>query len=655
MADTRSSQPSLTVLGGPLSGTRFVLEESVDEILVGSDPSCRFHIPSPGVSPLHARLWVDAEGVAVYDTNSPRGVYVNDDRIQGRATLRNGDILWLGPPGDPEGVMLQCRIPARPAAAAPAPATAPAPVPPVEAAPIEEEGIVIAPAAVEQAPLFEIVPEAGAVIAVPEPVPAPDETIAYTPADAFDAETVVQPRYEEETTRFTPGPAAVPPATVPEPAYFEEDIEETVADIPSPAPASTPAPPPATEGETFVMAAPEEEFDATTPLDLSEPPPPPPPPAPKAAQAQRPAAHPEAPRRAPAPRPAAQPRPAAPPPVPAPAGPTGAPARGKAGVPALVLGGMAAALVVLAGAGYVAYVMFLRPAAPAPPATAAPTTVAAAPAPTAEPPAAPSPEPPVATATTPTLPTPAPVAATPTPPPGAPTPSPSPKATPSPSPSPKKGATPTPPPAPATPNPDQLRAQQQAQQVAALTQQGDSALAARQYDVAIGHLDQVLRLEPGNAHAAEARTRAVAARDAAKKSFVSGRTNVQAAKSEKGGVSGFDTDDVSVAKAPDFTGRLEFEISPASLKPGDAYVLKVYLVNDGKRSIKVTGVNITRTVNGTASGQPVAPSAREAQPRQRVLLAELPGAWPETVTSWSTEVVMTANKGDSLTNRLAWR
>ena len=118
--------------------------------------------------------------------------------------------------------------------------------------------------------------------------------------------------------------------------------------------------------------------------------------------------------------------------------------------------------------------------------------------------------------------------------------------------------------------------------MATLTQQGDSALAARQYDAAIGHYDQVLgssratpvrpRLEPGPSP-----------RDAAKRTFVSGRTNVQAAKAEKGGVSGFDTDDVSVAKAPDFTGRLEFEMSPTSMKPGDAYVLKIYLVNEGEK------------------------------------------------------------------------
>ena len=104
------SVSSLTVLGGPLKGHRLVMDEATDEILVGSDPDCTFYLDLPSVSPIHARIWLEPDGVTVFDTRSPYGVYVNDDRVAGQAPLRDGDILWLGAPGETESVMVQCRL-----------------------------------------------------------------------------------------------------------------------------------------------------------------------------------------------------------------------------------------------------------------------------------------------------------------------------------------------------------------------------------------------------------------------------------------------------------------------------------------------------------------------------------------------------------------
>src|SRR5882762_6820718 len=129
MAEKR---PSLNVLSGPLSGRKLVLEDAVDNILIGSDTSCGFVLDTPGVSPIHARLWVDLNGATVYDTNSPNGVYVNDDRVVKEAAVRNGDILWLGPPGEEGSVLIQCILPPPPSAAEGSPepeAATPPPLP----------------------------------------------------------------------------------------------------------------------------------------------------------------------------------------------------------------------------------------------------------------------------------------------------------------------------------------------------------------------------------------------------------------------------------------------------------------------------------------------------------------------------------------------
>src|SRR5262245_576722 len=98
---------SLTVLAGPLAGTRLEIDDAADEILVGSDPDCRFCLDAPGVSPIHARLWLDDAGITVHDTRSPRGLYVNEARVEGEAPLRDGDVLSLGTPGDDASVQLR--------------------------------------------------------------------------------------------------------------------------------------------------------------------------------------------------------------------------------------------------------------------------------------------------------------------------------------------------------------------------------------------------------------------------------------------------------------------------------------------------------------------------------------------------------------------
>jgi hypothetical protein len=191
--------------------------------------------------------------------------------------------------------------------------------------------------------------------------------------------------------------------------------------------------------------------------------------------------------------------------------------------------------------------------------------------------------------------------------------------------------------------------------VAALLGQGEASLGARQYDAAIGHFDEVLRLDPGNAKATADRASAVALRDASRKRFVPGRTVVKTEKAS-GDLSGFDTGDVALQKAPDFLGRIDFEMSPGSgIKPGDGYSLKIILVNEGKKSIRIQGLSVNTVVNGAGASAPTAAKVREVQPQQRAELGEITGNWRDGTTSWSAEVLVTANKGDSLKNTISWR
>src|SRR5512134_1311102 len=201
MADPKLRLAALTVLGGALHGRRHDPDEVVTEILVGSDPDCHLVVDLPGVSPIHARIWADLDQSVVYETRAPRGLFVNTDRVDGQASIREGDVLWLGPPQEPDSVCVQLHFepwveqlpPAGPAlwdASA-------------EPAPLPE------PAAVEPAP---------AEAAPAEPVrPNPDDgTPIHTAADELPLEAAlaepVQPGSAEEDPFFVGGETEVPEA-----------------------------------------------------------------------------------------------------------------------------------------------------------------------------------------------------------------------------------------------------------------------------------------------------------------------------------------------------------------------------------------------------------------------------------------------------------
>jgi hypothetical protein len=679
-----ADQPSLTVLGGPLGGRRFAFENGADSVLIGSDASCTFRLELPGVSPIHARVRLEPSGIVVYDTQSPRGLFVNDDKVTTQIPIRNGDILWLGTPGEPGVVMIQCRVPPGGLASASddeddeaAPSTGE-----TQAVAPEDEGAVYAEPIVE-----ETVEPAIAVSPDPEPeptvaiMPEPEPTLAVAPeaidaaidatmdapapptagADAFFDDSATQampaptpwappPSYDEPTS-FTVEP---PPTIIANPSsvQFEDETDESALATMAMAAPSPLTPPPDPEPEPEPEPEPSPAVEPTVvvrppapPTPPSRPPTPVPPPRP-APSAPRPGAA-SSPRLDPAARPKAgaqsmPPRAAA---GMAPRRPT----KGGGGGGMGMMVGIGGAVLLVAGAAAV-YFLFLNKPAPTqsvdvvptvapptgPPPTAPPATAAPAPAggtegteaPTAPPTAAP-PEPvEVVTMVSPTkVPT---VGASPTP-----------------AKAPTKSAQATAPPTVAPPNPAML--------AAASKGEGQKALAAGQYDAAIGFFDEALRLAPGDADATAGRARAVAARDASRKRFVAGTTSVKSGKAGKADLSGFESSDVKVAGALETSGQISFEVKPDHVKPGESYVVRVTLKNDGKKDFKIAGVTISTMANGNKSGGPVSPRAKEVNPQATVVLEELPGVWGESTTSWSMEVVVTSNRGDTFRNQLSWR
>ncbi len=656
---------SLTVLGGPLAGTHCALPEG-GTVTIGSAPGSTLYLDLPAVSPYHARVVVEGGRITVHDTGSARTVHVNDNPLEREGTeLRNGDILWLGVPGEEDVVMMQCVLPRRtptsPTEAAPPPPSSPEPTPEIETVALwaKDSAGEQAREAVEAAERA-VSDDAQGYAGASEVEHAEQEAIAEARAELVSETPAHEPVSFVDDYAGAAAAEALPEpeahaASGPDGDVVTEGVEEVaptllmgsadeVAGVVEPASA------PDAEFESyqsFVTEAEPEPVVLASPVVEPAPAPPPPPPSEPRPRPARPAAPraaaPSASQRTrPAPARAAEPAVAAPLEHVA-----SRPAR--SGLPMLLIGGAAVAVLVLAVGGYFAW-RALGQRVPAPTPTPAPVARASEP-----------PPPPVATPE-PTRATPAPIeAATPTP---APLPTATPAtsatpaaaATPSPraTPTPRPTATPaaTPPPAATGPSPEQQRAQQ----VAALVSQAEAAIGSRQYDAALGQLDNALKLEPGNAKASSLRADAAQRRDLARRRFVPGRTVVDSEKTRKdkasGGLVGFDADE----KAPDFTGRIEFEMTPAGpVEPNDAWTLKVFVVNQGKKAIKVQGLTIAATINGAGASSPLNPSVREIAPQQRVQVGETTGNWREGTTSWVAQATLTAPKNETLSNTLSWK
>lgn len=695
MADSPQRPPSLTVLLGPQAGREFLLQRL--ECTLGSDPGCDVCVPTAGVAGIHARLRLTVDGARLVPEPGASGLYRNDDPVTAESPLASGDVVWLGPPGEPGSVMLQSRLPAdldrfvSQLAAAPEAVAIEEEAPPLlvaepeaepewveavepelHAEPDAEPEAVLEPVAddadegeatiaLSTSPFAAEPPEAAPEVMEEEVVDFAATVVDLPPpfvAESFEA-TLVDMAPLPDLTTDAPARFEVESSVPSTPVAIEEDIEEVVESV-SDAEATMVlpvTPPPASDEPEYAPTVNLKRMPVAAPPPIAAPAPP----APwkPAATAARPAA-PVAPR--PAARPEARPRPASAPPAtprptpavlarrPAPVTSRPAPAPPAVAAPPPAATTSKTGLFVGVGLAVVAAVGgFLwfsqRPAPPATtlpaaaPPTAPPTTVAAAP-PT---PLAPAVAEEVAEAAPPVaavVPATAPASR-----PAAPTPS-------RPTPTPARAAAAKAPPAavaPATPDPSQLRSQQ----LAGWLEKGQAAFEARQFEPAVAAYQEALKLEPGNARATSGVVQAEAGAAAARKRFVAGRSFFLAKPSGKA-PAGFNTQDVTVAN-PDYSARLHFEATPTSLRAGVAWQVKVFAENDGKKAIKLETLNAFVTVNGSRGSVPSALKAREIAVGQRVLVAEVAGTWGEAVKSWSLDIVAATSREETLKGGLSWK
>jgi hypothetical protein len=217
--------------------------------------------------------------------------------------------------------------------------------------------------------------------------------------------------------------------------------------------------------------------------------------------------------------------------------------------------------------------------------------------------------------------------------------------------------------------------QQKQQHVAGLLSQAEQALSSQKYDQAIALYDEALKADPGNQRASVGRTSALGAQAVAKaaasagagaaaapagKRFSAGKTEAKAGGPSAGSVpAGFEptagVEAKAATQAAELPGRLEFDVDPASPKPGDRFTIRVLLRNEGQAPIQLQNMFVTTVVNGRRAQGPVPLQASEVAPAQTATLLNLPDVWKEDTTAWSMEILVRTTRGESYKNKIEWK
>lgn len=101
--------------------------------------------------------------------------------------------------------------------------------------------------------------------------------------------------------------------------------------------------------------------------------------------------------------------------------------------------------------------------------------------------------------------------------------------------------------------------------------------------------------------------------------------------------------------------RLTLDLVPNHVLPGEPYVVEVRLANEDARPIRIASLSVVDTPNGRRRGAPATPLEREVKPGRQAVVNRIAGKWPSDLETWTLEVFVTAEGGDTLKGMVTWR
>ncbi len=126
--------------------------------------------------------------------------------------------------------------------------------------------------------------------------------------------------------------------------------------------------------------------------------------------------------------------------------------------------------------------------------------------------------------------------------------------------------------------------------------------------------------------------------------FLAGKTTITTPSA--GGLVGFESADVKMQRPPRFVGKLEFEVLPSEVRPEQPFVVRLYVVNEGRKTVRIRGLELVTIEDGLRTMTPARLLQKKVDPRVRALVAEYTSVWAP-VDTWSLEAVAAVD-GDEL-------
>jgi hypothetical protein len=185
-----------------------------------------------------------------------------------------------------------------------------------------------------------------------------------------------------------------------------------------------------------------------------------------------------------------------------------------------------------------------------------------------------------------------------------------------------------------------------------LLEEARAAVAAKDFPRASQLLDQVLRIEPGNAEATSRKAEIDSRVAIMARKFATGATTVIGGKTAKG-PSGFDLGGGGVVKT-DFSAQIRCTTTPTAVEPGAPFTIRCSILNIGTKPFKLESISINELTDGAKNAGAGVTPRQDIAPQSDAVIVERVGTWSARA-GWSLEVVAKTNKDESFRAVYNWR